>query len=290
MQKIKYQVIKKCVEKNITDAELTILFHIAQYQDEQGNVMGLYYRDICSATGLSIQTFYNVLYSLQEKDIITLYHTNNGDYNVTIKDNSFQDNDFSCGYVSLRKKIFCSKEFTALKAHEKLMLIDIVSIAYAGSNKYCPGQAEFYAKYSEMFQVTKRVIRDYLRSIKKLCSFIVCNLKNHQYEFVIKQASKETVQRESDETKRNKSIVKVLCRHNKIKEYTEKELKEAAALIHQYRILANRRNFDIFNVFTTCLCKSLEVINQYKSRKDKKEYTLRYKLIHKLIRMELGIE
>lgn len=97
MQKIKYGVLDKLLRADLSRAEMDFILHISHYQDDTGCVSGIYYRDICEALQISYQTFYDVLRSLQAKEIIKVDKAFYGDWDVTILDNSFQNG--ITGYV-----------------------------------------------------------------------------------------------------------------------------------------------------------------------------------------------
>lgn len=87
MQKIKYCVLDKLLRADLSRAEMDFILHISHYQDDYGCVSGIYYRDICNALQISYQTFYDVLHSLQVKEIIAVTKAYYGDWDVTILDN-----------------------------------------------------------------------------------------------------------------------------------------------------------------------------------------------------------
>ena len=99
MQKIKYGVLDKLLRADLSRAEMDFILHISHYQDDTGCVSGIYYRDICEALQISYQTFYDVLRSLQAKEIIKVDKAFYGDWDVTILDNSFQNG--ITGYVMI---------------------------------------------------------------------------------------------------------------------------------------------------------------------------------------------
>ena len=104
MQKIKYGVLDKLLRADLSRAEMDFILHISHYQDDTGCVSGIYYRDICEALQISYQTFYDVLRSLQAKEIIKVDKAFYGDWDVTILDNSFQNG--ITGYVSTGDDLF----------------------------------------------------------------------------------------------------------------------------------------------------------------------------------------
>ena len=80
MQKIKYGVLDKLLRADLSRAEMDFILHISHYQDDTGCVSGIYYRDICEALQISYQTFYDVLRSLQAKEIIKVDKAFYGDW------------------------------------------------------------------------------------------------------------------------------------------------------------------------------------------------------------------
>ncbi len=70
MQKLKSNILDKLIEYKATSTEINLLLYISHYQFDRGNVMGVYYRDVCAAIDVSYQAFYDALKGLQEKNII----------------------------------------------------------------------------------------------------------------------------------------------------------------------------------------------------------------------------
>jgi len=58
--KIKYSLLDSWCERNVTNKEIDFLLHISHFQNERGQIIGIYYRDVCSACNMSIQTFYDL--------------------------------------------------------------------------------------------------------------------------------------------------------------------------------------------------------------------------------------
>lgn len=166
MQKIKYGVLDKLLRADLSRAEMDFILHISHYQDDTGCVSGIYYRDICEALQISYQTFYDVLRSLQAKEIIKVDKAFYGDWDVTILDNSFQNG--ITGYVSTGDDLFLDPEFQKCGPQEKLLALEFLKIAKNPSNggKYRIGKEKLLEKYGKLFSVTKRIILRYLHRLK----------------------------------------------------------------------------------------------------------------------------
>ena len=173
MQKIKYGVLDKLLRADLSRAEMDFILHISHYQDDTGCVSGIYYRDICEALQISYQTFYDVLRSLQAKEIIKVDKAFYGDWDVTILDNSFQNG--ITGYVSTGDDLFLDPEFQKCGPQEKLLALEFLKIAKNPSNggKYRIGKEKLLEKYGKLFSVTKRII---LRKLHRLKRFFVMSI------------------------------------------------------------------------------------------------------------------
>ena len=88
MHKIRKSVIDEILLQKCTGAEIKFLLFISQYQSKHGTVRHVRCKDICLAIGISKQTFYNILKSLQEKVIRVLREVAGN--SVTILNNAFR--------------------------------------------------------------------------------------------------------------------------------------------------------------------------------------------------------
>ena len=275
MQKIKLTVLENLIKKKVTSKELDFILQISQYQNEAGEIRGVYYRDFSDC--MSIQSFYDVKASLKEKGIIEVKKNSDIDYDITILGNDFTDKDFSVGYISTSHAIFKNQKFKGLKANEKLLVMDLMKITYSNKGSWKIGAHEFFKRYKELFGVTLRVIRSYMHSIKQFFHVSLCKFK---YLIIPKT---DIYQRESGEKSGNQiyaeSIVKTLCRRAKIKEYGKNDLKDTATLIWQYQKRFQSLSMDIVDALAVALNKSLSIINVDPSEKG--QHKLNPRLIHK---------
>lgn len=275
--KIKYALLKTWSDSKLTNMEIIFLLYIARFQDEYGRVMGIYYRDVCAACGMSIQTFYDVLYSLAEKGIIT-YTRVNDDYDITILDNDFSyKGSYEEGYINVSRSVFDSKSFRSLRAKEKLLFMFFMKVTHENGKSYQIGTDKFYEKYTTLLGVTKNILRTYLHSLRK---FFSIGRKEGKY-FITYLASVFKPRRPVSETDQFLGhIVKADCRRNKIKEIEAESIGDTIQLVKQYRKEARDRGFDILKIICDCISHSVQ---NYKHKK------LDAKYVHKLVRQQLGL-
>lgn len=285
MQKIKNAIIKKCIDKKVTNRELDFIIYISHYQDSTGKIQGVYYLDVCDALSMSIQTFYDVKASLIKKGIISVSKNSEIDWDIQIEDNDFSLENYHDGYINTDSRIFYTKEFSRLKAGAKLMLMDLMRLTYSNRGRFVINTENLYKKYTELFGVTKRVVRGYLTSIKHFFFF-----KRYQHKYIIcpLAAIKERKNNHDDEIY-NRKTIEMLCRRNKIKDAKAKQVKDTAALISQYKAIAMLGGKNIIDAMESALKGSLEAINRYLPPKEKYKRELRPALVHKVLREQVGL-
>ena len=71
--KLKHKIITKMIQKKLTRAEVDFILQNAKYQDDKGEVVGVYYKEIKEALGISSQTFYDLKESLVKKDFLGVW-------------------------------------------------------------------------------------------------------------------------------------------------------------------------------------------------------------------------
>lgn len=284
MQKIKNIIIQKCIDKKVTSRELDFLIYVSHYQDSTGKIVGVYYRDVCDALSISIQTFYDVKASLVNKGIISVSKNSDIDWDIRIEDNDFSMENYHDGYINTNSEVFYTKEFSQLKAGAKLMMIDLMRLTYSNRGRFVINADNLYKKYMDLFAVTKRVVRRYLASIKQ---FFSVRLMDHKYVILPLQVIK-TRTNNYDEQVYSQKVMETICRRNKIKDPKAKHIRDTAVLIGQYRAIAMVNGKNIIDAMEVALKGSLEVINRYLS-KDKYRRELRPALVHKVLREQVGI-
>lgn len=279
--KLKYVVLDKLL--SLTKKEIDFLLFISKYQDDHGHIIGIFYLDVCTAMGMSKQTFYNTLRSLAEKRIIAYSHSDQThDFDITILDNDFSYlESFKEGYVDIARKIFHTSQFMQLKAKEKILLLLFLKITHENSSSYQIGTKKFYDKYTELLGVSKRVLRGYLHSLKQ---FFSIGIKDGKY-FITYLASvfKPRLEQKEQREQHHCHVVEVSCRRSKMKvaDQNTEEIKDTAKLIVQYRNEAKEVGENIFDLLEQSIRKSVNGI---------KYGYLRVKTVHYHLRKALGIE
>lgn len=279
MQKIKTKVLHLWLEKKLTSAEMSFLMYVSHYQNESGTAIGIYYREVCQALEISVQTYYNLLDSLQKKEIISIQRVSDIDYDVTILGNDFSDQNYQEGYINTNRRVFYKKDFLALKAPEKLMLVELMRVACCNKGKYVIEKEKFYEKFIKIFSVAKRAVCGYLGSLRKFFQIV---LQRGKYIIVPNRNMFEKAD-QTDAEMYAKQIVQAGCRRQRIKDVSKKALRDTAVLWTQYRGYIA----DISEKLLTAITKSVQVINMYNAPKDPVVRELRPKLIHKILK-EMG--
>ena len=83
MQKIKNSIVDRMIEQKCTSNEIDFLCYISMYQDITGRVTGVHYKDVCDATGMSIQGYYDTKASLEDKGFIICDKRDYSDCDIT---------------------------------------------------------------------------------------------------------------------------------------------------------------------------------------------------------------
>lgn len=282
MQKIKNSVLDKLMGAGLSRAEMDFLLYISRYQDNGGNVEGVYYKDVCDALHISYQTFYDVLHNLRKKEIIRFEKKFYGDWNVTILDNSFQK-EFS-GYISTGDDLFINKSFLKCKPEEKLLAMEFLKIAKNPNNggKYRIKKETFQEKYCKIFRVTRRVLAHYLNHLKK---FFSIGLKDGVYFIRPLRELAEKRQGKKDKELLKEHISHAVFRRQKAS-YTEESYRDAANLLLQY---ADSLKDNLIQAFQEAVSESICLRNAGIKNKYKWNRELNPKFIHKILKEKLPL-
>ena len=270
--KIKYSLLEKLIP--LTNREIDFFMYIVRYQEEHGQVSGVYYGDVCEAIGICKQTFYNILQSLKEKGIITYTRSEKDhDYDIMILDNDFSyEGAYNEGYVNVARKIFHTKRFKELKAKEKVLLMLFLRITHENHRSYRIGTNKFYSKYMGLLGVAKRVLRGCLHNLRK---FFAIGIKDGKYFITYLSSVFEPRLQETEEEQKQYYLVKVKSRRSKIKKAEDEEIRHTADLIKQYRNYAAESGQNIVDL----LCSSI-----YRSAVGKKDAYLSSRTVHWYLR------
>lgn len=285
MQKIKNSIVDRMIEQKCTANEINFLLYISMFQDITGRVTGVHYKDVCNATHMSIQGYYDVKASLESKGFILCEKCDYSDCDITIIGNAYTGEEYNrAGYINTNHNIFFCKEFQELKAGAKLLAMKLMMITFSGKGYFEISLKKFYDKetgYLKRFGVTRRVMRAYLMSLKP---FFSIGIKNGKYYITPKKnIYRKAGTKEEAERYREKGV-EVVLRRNRIKNPGAGE-KEIYNLFKQYNAVAEKKGKKLVILIDRALKKSLEIINKEQSWIKYK--LINIKLIHKLLREEL---
>lgn len=239
---IQYKILEKLV--SLTNREMDFFLYIARYQNEDGMVEGVYYKDICKEVGMCKQTFYNTLQSLQEKGIVEYCKRTESDYDICICGNKLYDKKNPEGYINLNRKIFRDKRFKNMRAKEKIMLLEFMKITHSNRGIYIIAVQKFYEKYERLFGISKRVIRCYLQTLRRYFSI---HISAGKY-YISYQAEKFQELQVSGLRQRREYLAKIVCRRGGVKQPTKEDIKNVADMIQQSMPIAVKKGMDLLRI------------------------------------------
>ena len=226
-------VFQSLFHKKLTGKEIDFLVVLSFYQDKRGVVQGMHYRKMMEEAGMSAQSFYDCMRSLEVKGVIRAVGVHN-DYDIALTDNDFTvytDEDYKAGrvkYVSTNCRLFRDCNFRRLKPKQKLLVMALYQIQSAGVpngvQSYRIGREKFYQKYTRLLDVSCRTLQKYLKMLKLYFSI---GLKEGIYYFTIRRnflKKAETSRTEKEIAMRQ--ILEAACRRNKVKDPDPNEQKE----------------------------------------------------------------
>lgn len=287
MQKISNEIVDKLISVKATSKEIDFIIHISHFQNDDGCIEGVHYKEVCSETKMSYQGFYDVKQSLIDKGIISSEKGNRIDHDITIRNNSFKsEEDHKRGYVSTGHRIFRSAKFHELKAGAKLLAMKLMMMTRAGKNQYRIGTEKFYKDYTELFRVTKRVLRTYLMQLK---AFFSIGIREGNYYI---RPKKDIYKERGDKTDKELYVehqVDASCRRNRIKVLSKKDRQDVCYLAsHQYWTEAKAWGLDIVGLLKGAIETSILQLNEGKKRSRPPIRELKPKLIHKILKADLA--
>lgn len=288
MQKIKNSIIDKMIAARLTSNEIDFLIYVSRFQDDNGRVAGIHYKEVCEEMNISYQGFYDVKKSLEEKGFISSEKSNRIDHDITILNNAFTgDETTEGGYVNTSHNIFYMKEFFALKAGAKLLAMHMMKVTFSNKGRFIIGVDTFYDEktgYHKRFGVSKRVMRMYLMQLK---TFFSIGIKDKKYYITPKKIVYRMAGQASEVDNYRNHNVEVICRRNRIKDAGAKEKRDINELMRMYRKDALAAHTDVIELVKKAVERSLEMLNINEERIVTR--VLKPKLIHKIMRQELGL-
>lgn len=277
----------------LSKMEMNIFLLLVRYQDECGKVIGAYYKEFMKELGFtSKQTFYNALDSLQKQKLISSSQEMKGDFDITVLDNEGFSKQDQPDYINMNLAIFRTKEFYALKSHEKYMLLDLIRSTKLNRGKRIISIEEFYSQYSKKFHVSHRTIQNYLRTMKKYFhifsqngKYYICYIGGKLFEKVKRNScckKKQVIKVPYSAAEQKREYLgRVLLRRAKLTIEHPTDALDLGMLIHQYQKEISCTGQNVFEFFQRLLMNYHDL-----------EPTLLFqiKYFHKLIRKELNLE
>lgn len=294
MQKLDFNIIDKLIAyhraKKLTSKELNLILYLSQYQEESGLVRGVYYKDVCSESGMSIQSFYAAKEALERKGIIKVTKSHYTDFDITINDNNWNERAFRESYLNTNCCLFKNPVFKKFSAGEKLLSILFLRINLVSNRSFEIGVDKFYREYSKKLGIKKRILQRYLHTLKSLFAI---GIKDGKYYIRIHREH-ERRSHEAESTKLNRHTLNSACRRNRIdKEYVDCSNEEYQNIVHlfeQYSYsIGQALKSKTFN-FSSIIGKSLEIINERVKNKYKWKRRLKASLVHKCLREAVIVE
>lgn len=296
MTRLKLKIIQNFIrhmdlaEKNHgTSGAFSLLMVLSRYQDPNGYVPGVYYKEVCEEMHCSVQTYYHSRYILEQMGLIRCQKSHSLDCDITIIGNDFPYSDNrnpkkkkNDSYINTNQCVFHSDDFRKLKVQEMCLLCLFMAYTDSAGRKgaalYYRDLAEFYQEYTTLFGCTEKTLRGYLHTLKK---FFPIKSRKHQTKsgkkymlFVnsIKPAYKE-LKGKSEETIYTERTVKVVIRREKIQSPDEDAIKDTAVLMRQYKKVLGGLEAGV-----------KAVLSILKERIGRLHQTLEPALVHRLLR------
>lgn len=285
MQKLKYDIIKKLMESEVTSTEINLLLYMSHYQSDRGSVTGVYYKSVSDELNISYQAFYDALYGLEKKGFIMIRKGSYYDWDVLILNHDCQGYDFEknsdkISYLRTGRDIFYSQQFYRLKAKEKLLAMYILVLSEAGKGYYQIGTKEFYNKFQKLFQVTKRALQNYLQKLK---GFFSIGIKDKKYWMRPKKSLKEKKRTPTNKKIFAEGITAAIVRRTRAV-FTDEDYRETEKIASQY---FPEFQYTVQKGFMRAVERSIELRNESIANKYKWSRALYPSFIHRLLREEL---
>lgn len=286
MSKLCSRVVYKLIDKNCTSKEIQFMLFLAQYQDKDGICHGIYYKDAMNETPCCKQSFYAILKSLQEKEIISVTRESQVDYDILIIGNTEDDIKASGQYLYARTPILHTDAFRDMPAFAKMIAIDLILLVGANRGAWDIGKNKFKERYFDSDFLPQKIewktFLAYIREIKKILMVKPVLNSKGGIKYVIKLKLNKKEQRphdnRSDSELSNEYYLKRLCLRSKFSFINTANLIDAAGYLTQYFYEAKKLGKDIFKVLKWAFESSIE-----KTRK----FTISPPLIHAFVRLDL---
>lgn len=184
---ISYELMDRLLE-SCNDSEISLILYACQYQDDYGLVEHLDYKTVCLKLDITKQTFYNALYSLEQKKIIWIdWRNNNSEWRFIILDNNFKH--LKRKYIPVNKYPFLfDLEFFRSKLGIKKLMFKLLKTQWTGKS-FTIGM-DALKKWADT--KSNKLINEYVKFIKKY--FYITYSKDRNNKEVLQLKLIEVVQ------------------------------------------------------------------------------------------------
>lgn len=289
MQKLSIEVLEKMMGADLSKNEIDVLLYIARYQDDTGHIIGVHYKDVCDAIGISFQGYYDVLEALERKEIISCEKKSYYDKDITILDNNFAGKEnYGRGYVSLHCGMVRSQEWQKLKGGAKLLALHLmrewrIYKKHAKSESYKEGKEKLLKKYQDLMHRKKRTIRAYLGLLKPFLNLYLEDGSMYYITFR-KAAVDDPIGSDSENDEWRMHNINISLRRNRIKEAESEQIRDVKNTLSQYHKEIKKGGIDLSQIIK----QTIEVTNAGRKNAAKWKRNLSPSFIHRLLRLELG--
>ena len=128
--KLSIENVNKMIEC-CTKKEIDFLIYIGQFQDENGIIEGVDYKDVLVNIEICKASFYKILYSLESKGLIQINYLNGvyGFWEIQILNNVFATkDDYKKGYIKLHYTVLHSVKFKQMTKGEKVVILHLFKL------------------------------------------------------------------------------------------------------------------------------------------------------------------
>ena len=148
------------------EKEIDLLIYLCQFQNGYGDVIGINYETTINEIGICKSSFYNMLYSMEKKEIIKINElSEHGYWAVTILNNKYTSSeDCKKGYINMNYQILHSDGFKKLTKAEKIIVLNILRVGDF-ANDYV---RITFPKIKEWTGCSMRSVKKFIQSIKDL--------------------------------------------------------------------------------------------------------------------------
>lgn len=280
--KLKLSYLHRMYAAKLTSKEIDFILFLSLYQDNTGCVRGAYYQDVISALGISIQKYYDIMESLARKGLIRWSKNNYYDRDIEFIDNAFiHRDDFKAGYIKTSYALFKDAKFRKMRPIAKLIAIDFLRLCNTNNSSYKSGKENFFGRYTkELFHISERMFRIYLTQIRQ---FFSIGLKNHVYYITPLEATKDKVDRSSENDRCLEHLIQAQCRRAQGDSDTD-NTREIKSIYHNYKFKLSAEM--VIDIIGRALKQCMKLTNKGKNKCewDKKINTA---FVHKLVIQQL---